>query len=372
MKETGIFQSVLNDLPAYAATLASSDTKIIGYLCSYVPEEIILAAGCHPMRLFSSTTDTQLSDTHLQSYCCAPVKAVLQDSLAGRLDFLNGTVFPHACDTIARLSDIWRLNSNYGFFADLAWPTKLNTDSARHYVVDMLTAFSSQLEQYMKRPLTPEDLNDAIQVCNTVRSHIRTLYQLKSDAPDLISARDLYGMIKAAMVMDRNEVSALLSDVVKQLQEKALNTPSSDRKRIVVSGTVCDIPGLITPLEDTGAAIVGDDFCTGMRWVGTQIPQGQNPVEAIANAYIENITCPAKHHSLTRRIDQLSEQVVEAKADGVVFIQTKFCDPHAFDYPFLRDGLEKKGIKSLMIETDGVNSSAGQVQTRIETFLEIL
>ncbi|HQJ10185.1 MAG TPA: 2-hydroxyacyl-CoA dehydratase, partial [Deltaproteobacteria bacterium] len=56
---------------AYARTMKSSGRKIIGYFCSYMPEEIVHAAGLHPMRLFGTKGDTSPADRHLQSYCCS-------------------------------------------------------------------------------------------------------------------------------------------------------------------------------------------------------------------------------------------------------------------------------------------------------------
>ena len=52
------------------------------------------------------------ADAHLQAYSCSLVRGALEDALAGRLDFLDGAmVFPHTCDSIQRLSDIWRMNA---------------------------------------------------------------------------------------------------------------------------------------------------------------------------------------------------------------------------------------------------------------------
>ncbi|MDD5168269.1 MAG: 2-hydroxyacyl-CoA dehydratase, partial [Syntrophales bacterium] len=68
----------------------ASGKKIVGYVCSYTPEEIILAAGAHPMRLFGSKENIHLADSHLQSYCCSVVRGILEEGLSGRLDFLDG------------------------------------------------------------------------------------------------------------------------------------------------------------------------------------------------------------------------------------------------------------------------------------------
>ena len=104
-----------------------SGKKMVGYVCSYTPEEIILAAGAHPFRLFGTKQNIHLADSHLQSYCCSVVRGILEEGLSRRIDLLDGMIFPHSCDSIQRLSDIWRMNIPFGFHLDLVLPVKLNT-----------------------------------------------------------------------------------------------------------------------------------------------------------------------------------------------------------------------------------------------------
>ncbi|MEW5725498.1 MAG: 2-hydroxyacyl-CoA dehydratase family protein, partial [Thermodesulfobacteriota bacterium] len=124
------FKKVLADPAGYARGLKDQGRKIIGYFCSYAPEELILAAGAHPFRLFGTREQISLADAHLQSYCCSLARGALEEALSGRLAFLEGAVFPHTCDTIQRLSDLWRLNTSFGFFADVVLPVKLDTPAA--------------------------------------------------------------------------------------------------------------------------------------------------------------------------------------------------------------------------------------------------
>ncbi|MCK5684724.1 2-hydroxyacyl-CoA dehydratase, partial [bacterium] len=100
MHEINVFHDALNDISTTALKIKGGNKKIIGHLCSYTPEEIVHAAGLHPMRLFSSKSDIVLAENHLQAYCCSLVRGVLEDSLSGKFDFLDGTIFPHTCDSI--------------------------------------------------------------------------------------------------------------------------------------------------------------------------------------------------------------------------------------------------------------------------------
>ena len=95
-------------------------------------------------------------------------------------------------------------------------------------------------------------------------------------------------------------------------------------------------------------------------------------VENIARRYIDRIVCPAKHHGLFNRGNHLIEKVKETKADGVLFLFLKFCDPHGFDYPYLKQMLDQEGIPSMLFEIEDRNLSEGQFKTRCEAFIEML
>jgi benzoyl-CoA reductase/2-hydroxyglutaryl-CoA dehydratase subunit BcrC/BadD/HgdB len=72
--------------------------RAMGYLCSYVPEEMIHAAGFAPVRVRGNTDPLRQVDAHLQSFTCALCRSTLDQVLSGELGFLSGTVFAHTCD----------------------------------------------------------------------------------------------------------------------------------------------------------------------------------------------------------------------------------------------------------------------------------
>ncbi|MCF8091400.1 MAG: 2-hydroxyacyl-CoA dehydratase family protein [Desulfotignum sp.] len=370
MKEIERFHEAVNNIFDTVLKIQKTNRKIIGYLCSYAPEEIIHAAGFHPMRLFSSKHEIILAENHLQSYCCSVVRGILEDSLAGRLDFLDGTVFPHTCDSMQRLSDIWRMNGKYQFFADLVLPAKLNTNSAAIYMKKVLARFKEDLEAAVGKKIIDTDLADSIALCNSIRKHLLTIYGLNCRYPGSIRGVDLYALVKGAMIMDRKEAADLLAGIVSHLEQKVY--PDSPAKRVILSGSLCDTPDIFDAVEAAGGAVVGDDLCTGQRWFDSAVAEDEDPLSAIASRLMGRVICPAKHAGLTFRAKNLVSLVRRNRAAGVIFLMLKFCDPHAFDYPYLKEFLDKNGIKSTVLEMDGLQQSQGQFSTRIETFIHML
>jgi benzoyl-CoA reductase/2-hydroxyglutaryl-CoA dehydratase subunit BcrC/BadD/HgdB len=118
--------------------------------------------------------------------------------------------------------------------------------------------------------------------------------------------------------------------------------------------------------------VVGDDLCTGSRGLTGTIDTGTDPIAAIAQRYARRAVCPAKHSGITSRGDELVRLARAHRADGVIFMFLKFCDPHAFDYPYLKAMLDDAGIPSLLVELEEQTASQGQFQTRCEAFMEML
>lgn len=373
MKPLDECNKALADPYGYAERLkAEGQRKIVGTFCSYAPEEIIVAAGAHPLRLFGSGEKIRLAEAHLQSYCCSLVRGALEDALGGRLSFLDGVVFSHTCDSIQRLSDIWRLNIVHGFHLDLVLPVKLDTPSARRYLVDVLNRFREELGAKLGVAITDDDLGATIALYNRIRGALTQIYMITGDRPGLLKGSDLYALTRAAMLIDRNRLAPLLEEVVSELERTPGEATETERKRIILSGGVCNHPDIYAVIEEAGGTVVGDDLCTGSRSFSGRIDEKAEPIGAIAERLLERVACPAKHTGLTDRADHLVRLTREKRAQGVVFFLLKFCDPHAFDYPYLKEALDRAGIASMAIEVEDRLPADGQLRTRFEAFVEMI
>lgn len=373
MKHMEQMRKAARDPQGYAqAYKERTGGKVVGTFCSYAPEEIILAAGALPLRMFSGKNGIHLADRHLQSYCCSLVRGVLEDALSGAWKGLDGVVFPHTCDSIQRLSDIWRINIPYGFHADVVLPVKLNTNSARDYLVDVLGAFRSDLEKKLDVRISDDALRTSMDLSGRLRRALRRIYEMRAQHPDAVSGADVYGIMKASMIMDRQELLALLEEAIMEHGAGKGAEAAGRCKRIVLSGGICDFPDVYTMIEEEGGAVVWDDLCMGSRAFAGDYAAQEDPIAAIAGRYLERIVCPAKHNGLTNRADHLIRMVRERNACGVIILLMKFCDPHAFDYPYLKNALDREGIPNLLLEVEDQLPPEGQLRTRFAAFLEML
>ncbi len=84
--------------------------KAIGYLPMYVPRELIHAAGMLPVGIVGhGDIEIIRGDAYFQSYICHLPRSVIELGVTGRLDCIDGAVFPSTCDVIRNLSGMWKL-----------------------------------------------------------------------------------------------------------------------------------------------------------------------------------------------------------------------------------------------------------------------
>lgn len=365
------FKEIAGNPYAYLTHLKeTTGIPMVGSTCTYTPEELLLAAGLHPFRIFAESQSLSHADAHIQAYGCSMVRGMLEDGLSGQLDFMDAVVFPHACDSIQRLSDIWRLNVRSLHF-DLLLPVKLDSLLAKSYYEKVVARFGKDLEKTFDVKITDQSLVAAIEQMNEFRDLLQQLYLLQSQYPGIMSGSDLSQVVKASMVMDKKEAITAMKTWLSELE--SLPKPEvNHKKRILVSGSVCSHPDIHQIIEAKDAAVVYDDLCSGSRYFEGMITDLKNPMQAITRRYTERYVCPAKHLGVTFQMENLKKLIADHKVDAVLFMLLKFCEPFAFDYPDVKKELEALSIPFLMVEMDRHNVVDEQMRTRIDTMLEIL
>jgi benzoyl-CoA reductase/2-hydroxyglutaryl-CoA dehydratase subunit BcrC/BadD/HgdB len=348
----------------------------IGTLCTYAPVEILHAAGFVPVRLVPASASTTGADRHLQTYTCAVARGVLTAATSGRWSWLAGVVFPHTCDTIQALADVWRearpgdpsTGSGSSYVGTLVGPVNVESPAAETYLVAELRRFIADLETHHGVTVSDAALRASIRAYNENR---RLLSALRAS----LSYSDWLRVSLAGLSMPVEEHTRLLTTLA-SLSQNWEKEGTRGRVGVLLVGAVLDDPALPAFIEELGGRVVDDDLCTGRRGFETPVPMGEelaDPVVALARRELRRPPCPARYAPSQPRSAHLLRLVQESQADGVIFLQQKFCEPHAFDLPPLRAALaeHEAGVPHLTLDMEG-SAVDGALQTRVQAFLEML
>jgi bzd-type benzoyl-CoA reductase N subunit len=344
--------------------------RVFGYFCTYFPEEILHAAGILPIRILGVKENVSLADSYVQAFICSLVRTSLDGALKNKFAFMDGVVFPHSCDSIQNLADIWRRHLPNQFTDVVVLPVWVDIPEAEDYLAEEIARFRRTLEQHLEEHISNEALAKSIEVYNENRTALAELYALRRDNPGAITAQQVLDVVVASTCMLKEEHTALLSILLDEL--RAAPAINGENIRLVLFGNACDHPAVMHLFEETGALVVDDDLCTGSRYFLHIENSTGDPVRKIAQRYLRRVPCPSKHNTSFDRREYLVDMVRQGRADGIVMLILKFCDPHDFDYPDIAKYLTERDIPHLKIETEVQPASIEQVRTRLQAFVEML
>jgi bcr-type benzoyl-CoA reductase subunit C len=363
------FEAIGQDPLAAARRIKESGRRVAGHVCTYTPEELLHACGLVPVRILPWSESTQQADNLLQSYACSLARSALELALTGQLDFLDLMLFSHTCDTMQNLADIWRRNVHRPVFI-LSTPVACSGEAETAFYESELRRLRTALES-IAGPVTDERIAGAINLFDRHREAMRRLYALRRETPQILPARLMHAATMSAFLMPREEHLSLIERFLASL-ELPHEVGEDGRPRVFVIGAACRSEEYPAIIEDAGCLIADDDLCTGSRAFRVKPVQNSDPIKALAQMYMSRPPCPAKHQPGFSAGVQLVEDVRNARADGVLFLFTKFCDPWGFDYPHMREALEAAGIPSLFVEIEQHQPPSAQFANRVAAFAEML
>ncbi len=367
------------DYGTRARELKKQGKKIIGYLCAFVPLEMITAAGFVPFRIKGDVNEPiTKADTEMETIVCPLVRSCFDMALKGNYEFLDGIVIPHACDSICRTYDIWKytLNLPYSHLINMPHGTD---DSSLNFYKALLSTFRTSLSKFAGRDISDQELAQAVTLYNQNRARVRELYQLRKPSPPLISGAELTKVLIAAMSLPVEESIKVLGDVIEEVKQRG-GVPARKPARIMVIGAQVDNVAFIDLVEDSGAWVVADDLCPGGRESLADVDVTDDPIDGIAERYLRKIKCGRTYRErkgsheeyLEERFGHMSRMIEDFRVDGVVLYIYKYCDPFGFEVPQIKSYIESKGTPVLYLEDEYSMSTIGRLRTRIQAFLELI
>jgi benzoyl-CoA reductase subunit C len=327
---------------------AAPGRKAIGYMPVYVPRELIHAAGMLPVGILGGGDALEViqGDAYYQSYICRIPRSTIELGLTGRLDCLDGMLFPSICDVIRNLSGMWQMLFKDKYVRYIDVPQNYQDEVGGRFYVDEMQILREDLARLAGRPITDEDLNNSIRVYNDNRAAIRELYAYRAAKPWQAPTSEVYLVLRAGMVLPVEEHTALVREYIAAAE--LLARPKRDNARVVVNGSFCEQPplSLIKSIEMAGCYVVDDDFMLVTRWLLDEVPADGNPLAELSKAFLHRSAATAAKYEAKREEKGvfLMKQVKTRGAEGVIFAAPSFCDPALLERPMLQDVLSKHGI----------------------------
>lgn len=350
--------------------------KIVGTYCSFIPTELIMAAGAIPVTLCATSEEPiAAAQEHLPSNLCPLIKASYGFALTDTCpyfyfsDFIVGET---TCDGKKKMFELMN---------DIKDTYVMQLPSSRDEVA--LTMWEAEIKKFWKKledfysvTITEEDVKKAILQKNAERDLVLEYLDLGKLNPSPISGYEL------GTKLDTLSFIPSMEERCKQLRERIDEVKAdweanykgkvSRKPRILITG--CPNGGVrdktIKVLEELGADVVAFDTCNSNREKIEKVDTTLPVTEALAKKYL-NINCSVMSPN-TNRLKFISDMIDDYQVDGVLEIILQACHTFSIESYNVKKSVLAKKIPYLKVETDYSKADAGQINTRLEAFLETI
>jgi len=349
--------------------------KVVGSFPMHFPGELAHAAGTLPVILQEADTPVTVGHGMIFPFYCGFTRSVVDQACKGEFDFLDAIMFGDHCVQVLGAADIVRSklpNTRVHFYQLIsAMSDPWSRARARATFADLKVG----LEELIGRSIDDASIRSSIRLFNRNRTLLRELYDLRRSGRAFITAHQMQMVVQSSMVMDKATHTALLERLLTELRTEVCGPQRGTR--VYLSGHFCQAPkpAVLALVEECGGIVVDDDLYHGQRYISTDVDEEGDPLDALAEWYLARnlkVPCPTRVDQNADWEGYLVAAMDRSKAEGMIVLMAKFCEPHMYYYPEIKEAFEARGIPHLLIETEHEMSTLEALRTRIETFLEIV
>jgi benzoyl-CoA reductase/2-hydroxyglutaryl-CoA dehydratase subunit BcrC/BadD/HgdB len=322
--------------------------KVVGYVSTAVPSELIAAAGAMPVLIRGDAhRSTALADQWMEEQFDPMARSIFDMALAGELQFLDLLIVPRVADSFMRLYLYLREVERLGLCKQLPKLRQFDllqsqSSTSFDYNLARMTELRERLQEVSSTTIDTVGLRAAIREANENRAALRTLLTKRSAGS--ISGSDVLRAIGARYEMPVAQHTQLLREPDAQ---HVGTMRAAGGIRIVVAGNAQDNSVLYEYLEAQGMSVVGDYHWMGDNCCQHDIEESGDPINALTSHY--------QTYSLSsRRYPHASDELVAVckrnRAQGVVFFLFAAEEALSWDVPNQSQALEQAGIATVVLD----------------------
>ncbi|ORJ52073.1 hypothetical protein B2M27_02465 [Kluyvera intermedia] len=349
---------------------------LVGTYCTFMPQEIAMAAGAVVVSLCSTNDETiEEAEKDLPRNLCPLIKSSYGFGKTDKCPyfyFSDLVVGETTCDGKKKM---------YEYMADfkavhvMQLPNSATDAASRALWKSEILRLQQHIEERFGQPISEAALREAIVLKNRERQATADFYRLGQLNPPALSGADILKVVYGATFrFDKNALIAELNEMTARVKsEWEQGKRLESRPRILITG--CPIGGaaekVVRAIEENGGWVVGYENCPGAKATERNVAEEGDVYDALTDKYLA-IGCSCISPN-TERLRLLSQMVEEYQADGVVDVILQACHTYAVEsLAIKRHVRQQHNIPYMAIETDYSTADIGQLSTRVAAFIEML
>lgn len=356
--------------------LKEQNVPLVGTYCTFMPQEIAMAAGAVVVSLCSTSDETiEEAEKDLPHNLCPLIKSSYGFGKTDKCPyfyFSDLVVGETTCDGKKKM---YEYMAEFKAVHVMQLPNSASDAASRALWKAEIKRLQQVIETRFATPISEAALREAIVLKNRERRALANFYRLGQLNPPALSGGDILKVVygatfrfdKTALI---DELNAMAERIHQQWRE---GQRLEARPRILITG--CPIGGaaekVVRAIEDNGGWVVGYENCTGAKATEHCVAEDGDVYDALTDKYLAiGCSCISPND---RRLQLLSQMVEEYQADGVVDVILQACHTYAVEsLAIKRHVRQRHDIPYIAIETDYSTADLGQLSTRVAAFIEML
>lgn len=383
LKHLIYFEELLSEANNALVKQATADgKKALGYTCYFVPEVLLNLGGCFSVRLRApGTSNTDIGTYYMTNKTCPFTRSILERSMEGGYNFLSAMLSSETCQMMHRAHEYFDImglvkEQNPDFFLSMMDVPFVTTKAAyEHYENQLRRHILEPLEKVCGVDISDKAIRAAIDDHNDICGIISELGELRKLPNPPITSYEFHVLQLVSECCPQYLIKEKLRETLREVSKRKVDPKPNYRARLVVTGSEVDDPAFTKLLEDCGVYVVADRYCYGSLPGREQIEirEGESALTAVARHYLSTSECPRfmNKEKQVRRRSYLKQLVNDYDADGILYLQMKFCEYWSYERVMgVHDMNEVEGIPCIGVEKEYTMASAGQLRTRFQAFVE--
>lgn len=308
-------------------------------LSGFIPEQI-----CDIVRFNGFSGENAIS--HYCQYAADFISQVLNDNT------IDGAVFPKSCDSTRIIKSYLGVGKKK-FIYQLPVPARQD-EVAINYFSLQIKAYKHAIEEYFGIEI--KDIEKRIEAVNKRNKSLKTQY----DNLENISYGDYLKSIH----------KMLTKPLFEQFPEEIKPSHSGD-KRVFLIGSYLTSEKILEVLTNSGFKVVGDNLPESGRLITRKPCEIDGDIYInIAKSILSSRLSPTQNNFKEIIKTDISE-IKSKKAEGVIFLAQKYCEPYDYLYSVYRKALDFEGIKCVKISTANQEDSK-KLELALEAFSDVI
>ncbi len=383
LKHLNYFENLLTIANNELVEQAKGEGRICAAsVCENVPEPLYNLPGCFGVRLFAPNTGSMdVATYYMTSLLCETSRALLERAVEGGFNFADCVIAPDGCTMINRAVENMELLSALGagndrfFYEHLELPFKSDENGVELLVIQCKNHLLDPLNKKYGIDISDEAIRSAVDEHNEVCRLINEIGEFRKEDNPRLTGYEFAVITLVTYVCPKYLLIEKLRETLEELKDRKPDEKSY-RARVVVVGAEMDDPEFVKLIEECGAYVCVDRFCFGSLpgRMPIELKDDEDALTGVCRHYVYNTQCPRQMNmdKVYARRDYIADLAREYHADGIIYNQIKFCDPWGYERATAGTALRRDyGFPVLSVDRPyNIRSSAGQMRTRVQAFVE--